>query len=37
MSKKTVYVLGAGASAEAGLPTGAELKNKIATLLSDIR
>ncbi|MCP4718189.1 MAG: hypothetical protein GY860_01925 [Desulfobacteraceae bacterium] len=33
MSQKTVYVLGAGASAEVGLPTGAKLKDKIATLL----
>ena len=32
--KKTVIVLGAGASAEAKLPTGAELKKRIATSLS---
>lgn len=32
--EKTVIVLGAGASKEAGLPTGAELKKKIASLLN---
>ncbi len=31
MSKKTVFVIGAGASAEANLPTSDGLKNKIAT------
>jgi len=35
-SKKTVYVIGAGASMEANLPTGTELKDNISTLL-DIR
>jgi hypothetical protein len=30
---KTVYVIGAGASKEAGLPTGEELKSKISKLL----
>lgn len=34
MSKKTVYVIGAGASQEARLPTGHELKSKISNLLS---
>ncbi len=33
---QTVFVLGAGASFEAGLPVGAELKNRIAKLI-DIR
>lgn len=33
MAGKTVYVIGAGASYEANLPTGAELKSKIAHLL----
>jgi hypothetical protein len=32
-NKKTVVVIGAGASKEAGLPTGTELKATIATLL----
>lgn len=32
--QKTVIVLGAGASQEAGLPTGAELKEEIASLLN---
>jgi hypothetical protein len=36
MDRKTVFVIGAGASKEAGLPTGDELKSKIAKLL-DIR
>jgi len=36
MTKKTVYVVGAGASYEANLPTGNELKDRIAKLL-DIR
>lgn len=36
MDRKTVYVVGAGASKEANLPTGDELKSKIAQLL-DIR
>jgi NAD-dependent SIR2 family protein deacetylase len=31
---KTLFVVGAGASSEAGLPTGYELKNKIAELLN---
>ncbi|MDA9095246.1 hypothetical protein N9J88_02450 [Porticoccaceae bacterium] len=31
---KTVYVIGAGASQEAGLPTGEELKNHISALLN---
>lgn len=35
-NKKTLYIIGAGASSEAGLPTGYELKEKIATLM-DIR
>lgn len=34
---KTVYVLGAGASKEAGLPIGAELKSEIAGLLAFVR
>ena len=34
MAKKTVFVFGAGASKEAGLPTGEELKSKIADLLN---
>ncbi|NTV47777.1 MAG: hypothetical protein HGB11_14950, partial [Chlorobiales bacterium] len=33
MSAKTVFIIGAGASAEAGLPTGKELRDKIAGLL----
>ncbi len=33
---KTVFVIGAGASKEANLPTGIELKDKISALL-DIR
>lgn len=33
MSKKTVYIVGAGASYEANLPTGNELKDRIAELL----
>lgn len=33
MSKKTVFVIGAGASAEAGLPTGDTLKDQISKLL----
>jgi hypothetical protein len=33
MSNKTVYVIGAGASKEAGLPTGDELKSTISDLL----
>lgn len=33
MSNKTVFVIGAGASAEANLPTGFELKQKISNLL----
>jgi len=32
-NKKTLYIIGAGASSEAGLPTGYELKEKIAELL----
>lgn len=32
-NKKTLYIVGAGASSEAGLPTGHELKEKIANLL----
>ena len=36
MDRKTVFVIGAGASKEANLPTGDELKSKIAQLL-DIR
>lgn len=36
MKKKTVYVIGAGASKEANLPTGYELKDSISSLL-DIR
>ena len=36
MNRKTVFVIGAGASKEANLPTGLELKSKIAQLL-DIR
>lgn len=35
-NKKTLYIVGAGASREANLPTGHELKEKIASLL-DIR
>lgn len=34
MSKNTVYIIGAGASLEAGLPTGEQLKNTISNLLS---
>ena len=33
MSKNTVFVIGAGASKEANLPTGYELKSRIADLL----
>ena len=33
MDNKTVYVVGAGASYEANLPTGNELKDEIASLL----
>ena len=36
MENKTVYIIGAGASKEANLPTGNELKSKISELL-DIR
>ena len=36
MSRKTVFVIGAGASSEVNLPTGRQLKEKIAQLL-DIR
>ena len=36
MSRKTVFVIGAGASSEVNLPTGHQLKEKIAQLL-DIR
>lgn len=36
VGKKTLYIIGAGASSEAKLPTGYELKEKIARLL-DIR
>lgn len=36
MERKTIFVIGAGASKEANLPTGDELKSKIAQLL-DIR
>lgn len=32
-NKKTLYIVGAGASSEANLPTGYELKEKIASLL----
>ncbi|UCE07425.1 MAG: hypothetical protein JSW07_05170 [bacterium] len=35
-NKKTLYIIGAGASSEAGLPTGPELKKRITNLL-DIR
>jgi hypothetical protein len=35
-NKKTLYIVGAGASKEAGLPTGYELKEKIASLLNII-
>jgi hypothetical protein len=34
MNKKTVYVIGAGASKEANLPTGEELKEEISNLLN---
>jgi hypothetical protein len=34
MNKKTVFIIGAGASKEANLPTGYELKSIIATLLN---
>ena len=34
MDRKTVFVIGAGASKEANLPTGLELKNKIVQLLN---
>lgn len=37
MRKKTVFVIGAGTSAEANLPTGDGLKNKIAELLDTPR
>ena len=33
MDNKTVFVIGAGASKEANLPTGFELKGRIAKLL----
>ena len=33
-NKKTLYIVGAGASSEADLPTGYELKEKIASLLN---
>lgn len=33
-SKKTLYIIGAGASSEAKLPTGVELKRKIVDLLN---
>lgn len=33
MERKTIYVIGAGASNEAGLPTGNELKSIISSLL----
>lgn len=33
MSKKTVFIIGAGASKEANLPTGTELKGEIAKLI----
>ena len=36
MERKTVFVIGAGASSEVNLPTGPQLKEKIAQLL-DIR
>ena len=36
IKSKTVFIVGAGASQEVGLPTGAELKNKIAQKL-DLR
>ena len=36
MERKTVFVIGAGASSEVNLPTGYELKEKISKLL-DIR
>jgi hypothetical protein len=32
-NKKTLYIIGAGASREAGLPTGYELKEKISSLM----
>jgi len=35
-NKKTLYIVGSGASKEAGLPTGYELKEKIANLLNII-
>ena len=34
ISKKTVFVIGAGASKEFGLPTGEELKQKITSLIN---
>lgn len=34
MEKRTVYIVGAGASYEAGLPTGKELKMEIARILN---
>ncbi len=34
MTKKTVFVFGAGASQEADLPTGEELKSKIVDLFN---
>jgi hypothetical protein len=34
MNERTVYVIGAGASKEANLPTGDELKSKISNLLN---
>jgi len=34
MSKRTTYVIGAGASAEAGLPVGSQLKDNIKELLN---
>ena len=37
MSINTVFVIGAGASKEANLPTGNELKSKIATLLGMVQ
>ena len=35
LQEKTVFVLGAGASAEVGLPTGSKLTDKIAEVVPD--
>jgi len=37
MEYKTVYVIGAGASSEIGMPTGSDLKNSIIDILTEIK